>query len=427
MKMKKIISFMLVICMMLTMLPLNVFAAVDEFSITYMAQVDGGSAEIFDAYAASADRAEVNRLVIMQGKTWNGNKFTGWTRNSQLLPIVDSNMKGKPTGIVIDNVMQKIGDEHVGTHHYFIMPAEAVTVYAQYESPKTITISGYQGKGTVSAKAVGEDVYGNGMESTSTDDGSSCTLKAFIGDEVTLNATPNEGYRFVKWMYENQEYGVGETTFKYGMPDVNMDISAVFECAHTKDNDGFCNEENCTHPVDCCPKQYQVTFNANGGKWSDGTDSKSVGTHSNGTVTAPEAPTKEGYKFTGWDGNFNANIVHTADTVYNAQWEINPYTITFDTDGGSTVNPITQDYGTAVTAPANPSKEGYTFAGWDTTIPTTMPAGDMTVKAKWTVNKHNVYYVVDEKEFECIKDVPYGAPIPPASETPVEKGYTFSG
>ena len=68
------------------------------------------------------------------------------------------------------------------------------------------------------------------------------------------------------------------------------------------------------------------------------------------------------------------------DTVIKAKWTVNKYTITFDVDGGSYVAPITQNYGTEIVAPADPTKTGYTFAGWDTEIPSTMPAGDMTIK-----------------------------------------------
>ena len=62
------------------------------------------------------------------------------------------------------------------------------------------------------------------------------------------------------------------------------------------------------------------------------------------------------------------------------------YTLTFDTNGGSTIAPITQDYGTAITAPADPTKTGYTFAGWTPAIPTTMPAENLTVTAQWRYN-----------------------------------------
>ena len=69
-----------------------------------------------------------------------------------------------------------------------------------------------------------------------------------------------------------------------------------------------------------------------------------------------------------------------------AKWTVNQYTLTFDTNGGSAIAPITQDYGTAITAPADPTKTGYTFAGWTPAIPTTMPAENMTVTAQWRYN-----------------------------------------
>ena len=71
------------------------------------------------------------------------------------------------------------------------------------------------------------------------------------------------------------------------------------------------------------------------------------------------------------------------DMTVKALWQINRYKITFDTDGGSEIDPIEQDYDTAITAPDNPTKEGYAFIDWDTTVPAKMPARDMTIKALW--------------------------------------------
>ena len=66
--------------------------------------------------------------------------------------------------------------------------------------------------------------------------------------------------------------------------------------------------------------------------------------------------------------------------------EATSYTLTFDTNGGSAIAPITQDHGTAITAPADPTKTGYTFAGWTPAIPATMPAENLTVTAQWRYN-----------------------------------------
>ena len=104
-------------------------------------------------------------------------------------------------------------------------------------------------------------------------------------------------------------------------------------------------------------------------------------------ITAPADPTREGYTFISWDKAIPATMPAENMTL-TAQWRINQYTITFDTDGGSDIAPITQGYGTAITAPAAPTKPGYTFAGWDTEIPTTMPAEDLTLTARWTACNH---------------------------------------
>ncbi len=101
--------------------------------------------------------------------------------------------------------------------------------------------------------------------------------------------------------------------------------------------------------------------------------------------------TRTGYTQTGWATVDGGEKVYGLDAVYTKNealtlypvWNTNQYTITFDTNGGSEIAPITQDYGTAITAPADPTREGYTFIGWDREIPETMPAENITLKARW--------------------------------------------
>ena len=151
----------------------------------------------------------------------------------------------------------------------------------------------------------------------------------------------------------------------------NKDDGTAWDYASDKVTD------NITLYAKWAANTYTITFDTAGGS-EIAPITQDYGT----VITAPEAPTREGYTFIGWDKEIPTTMPAENMTV-TAQWEINQYTITFDTNGGSEIAPITQDYGTAITAPANPTREGYTFIGWDKEIPTTMPAENIALKAKW--------------------------------------------
>ena len=162
--------------------------------------------------------------------------------------------------------------------------------------------------------------------------------------------------------------------------------------------------------------QYNVTFII------DGSENR-YSSYYGDQITAPSDLNKEGHTFSKWVPDVDSTVPDH-DVTYTATYTINQYTITFDTDGGSEIAPITQDYNSAVTAPADPTKTGYTFAGWDKEIPATIPAEDITIKALWTINQYKVTFIADGVIVsEGMYD--YGTQIV-VPEAPEKEGYTFS-
>ena len=132
---------------------------------------------------------------------------------------------------------------------------------------------------------------------------------------------------------------------------------------------------------------YAVTLNTNGGTINNG----NVTEYTYGVgATLPTDVTRTGYTFKGW--YYNENLTgspvtaigdtETGNKEYWAKWEINQYTVTVKPENGEADITITQDYGTPITAPTL-TREGYTFIGWDREIPETMPAENITLKARW--------------------------------------------
>ena len=179
------------------------------------------------------------------------------------------------------------------------------------------------------------------------------------------------------------------------------------------------NEALTLYPV-WNTNKYTIAFDTNGGS-EIAPITQDYGTK----ITTPDNPTRKGYTFKGWDKEIPKTMPAENITV-KAQWEINQYTITFDTNGGSEIAPITQDYGTEITAPDNPTRKGYTFKGWDKEIPKTMPAENMTVKAQWEINQYTITFDTNGGSEIAPITQDYGTEIT-APDNPTRKGYTFRG
>ena len=135
------------------------------------------------------------------------------------------------------------------------------------------------------------------------------------------------------------------------------------------------------------PVKYTVTFETNGGS-----KISAVEVLENSGITEPESPTKDGHDFGGWyldteltqAVNFETLKV-TANTTLYAKWDVRSYTVSFNTMGGSEIAEATVEYGKAVTIPANPTKEGYDFAGWYLKKDYSKPYANDLIKANTTL------------------------------------------
>ena len=244
------------------------------------------------------------------------------------------------------------------------MPAENITVKAQWE---------------INQYTIAFDTNGGSEIAPITQD---------YGTEITAPDNPTrKGYTFKGWDKE-----IPET-----MPAENITVKAQWEI-----------------------NQYTIAFDTNGGS-EIAPITQDYGTE----ITAPDNPTRKGYTFKGWDKEIPETMPAENITV-KAQWEINQYTIAFDTNGGSEIAPITQDYGTEITAPDNPTRKGYTFKGWDKEIPETMPAENITVKAQWEINQYTIAFDTNGGSEIAPITQDYGTEIT-APDNPTRKGYTFKG
>ena len=257
------------------------------------------------------------------------------------------------------------------------VPADVTELTAQWTAP-TYAVTLNTNGGTINSGNVTGYTYGVGA-----------TLPA--ADDMTYT-----GHTFKGW-YDNENLTGSPVTAIGGAETGNKEYWAKWEI-----------------------NQYTITFDTNGGS-EIAPITQDYGTE----ITAPDNPTRKGYTFKGWDKEIPKTMPAENMTV-KAQWEINQYTITFDTNGGSEIAPITQDYGTKITAPADPTRKGYTFKGWDKEIPETMPAENITVKGQWETNQYTITFDTNGGSEIAPITQDYGTAIT-APDNPTRKGYTFKG
>ena len=164
------------------------------------------------------------------------------------------------------------------------------------------------------------------------------------------------------------------------------------------------------------PEMHTVTFK----DW-DGTVLKTQEVQHGGDAEAPADPTRVGYTFTGWDKAFT-NI--TADLVVTAQYSINTYTVTFKDWDGTVLKTQEVQYGGDAEAPADPTRVGYTFTGWDKAFTNIM--ADLVVTAQYEINTYTVTFKDWDGNVLKTQEVQYGGDAE-APADPTRTGYTFTG
>ena len=305
---------------------------------------------------------------------YNINSYT-FTFNSNEGSLVSNITQDYGTPLSEPSAPTKIGYTFEGWYYdqeltqiyiFTTMPAEDMTLYAKW-SINQYTIS-FETNGGFDVPSITQD----------------------YGTSVTEPLAPiKEGHTFINW-YSDQE-----------LTQVYMFTTMP--------------AEDITVYVKWSINQYTITFESNGGSLVS-----PITQDYNTYIIEPLVLTKEGHTFSGWYWDielimifdFSIYTVPAEDMTLYAKWSVNQYTITFETNGGSLVSAITQDYGTSVNEPLESFKEGYTFVGWfsdplltQTYLFTTMPAEDITLYAQWSINSYDISYQLIEQ------DNPYNLPL----------------
>ena len=317
------------------------------------------------------------------------------------------------------------------------MPANAVTLYAKWEANAySVGFNANGGTGTMSEQAFVYDTA-QGLETNKftkegyTFKGWSTTTDGQVvyadGESVkNLTSVPNETVTLYA-VWEANAYSV---EFNANSGTGTMPSQAfVYDTAQALETNRFTKEgytfkgwstivngqDTVTLYAVWEANQYTVTFK----DW-DGSVLKTEQVAYNTAATAPAAPTREGYRFTGWDKTFD---VITGDTEITAQY-IKTWTVTFKDEDGTVLKTEIVDEGTGATAPTEPAKEGHTFAGWNAAFDNVTE--DTVVTAIYTVNQYTVTFKDWDGSVLKTEQVAYNTGASAPTE-PNREGYRFTG
>ena len=211
---------------------------------------------------------------------------------------------------------------------------------------------------------------------------------------------------------------------EYKSYDVEYNSNITAESATTKEGYTFSGWSEIPQTMPAHDVTVTGTFTINKYKLTyivDGEEYKSYEIEYNSGIDSEEAPTKEGYTFSGWSEI--PETMPAKDVTITGTFIINKYKLIYKVDDEE-YKSYDVEYNSPITAETAPTKEGYTFSGWSE-IPETMPTHDVTVTGTFTINKYKLIYIVDGEEYKSI-EVEYNSPITPEAD-PTKDGYDFFG
>ena len=346
---------------------------IGDFTLTYM--VDG---EVYKKEKYEYD-SEITPLALPEKE---GHTFSGWSEIPETMPAEDITVTGSfsvnsyDVTFVVDGVVYQTVRMNYG--EIITLPEEPTkeghTFSGWDEIPETMPAEDVVIEGSFVVNSYNLVYIVDGEEYK--------RESVAYGTAITLSEEPTkEGYTFSGW-----------SEVPATMPAQDITVVGSFSV----------NSYNATFVI-------------------DGEVYKTVPVNYGEAITLPEEPSKEGHTFGGWSEI--PETMPARDVVIEGSFAANSYYVIYIVDGEEYKRESVV-YGTVITLPDEPTKEGHTFSGWSN-LPETMPAKDITVTGSFSVNSYNVTFVVDEEVYKTVS-VNYGETIP-MPEEPVKDGCTFSG